>query len=185
MSDTASVINYLTDEIRELVRLGPIHAFTWVSHADPGRWMQVSVHDGEQHYITVLCVLPPHMTKQKIDKALGKVGRKQSQVNHGTCLVYYLAQTDNAAALLDMAPSAAEQCAMIAGLLWNASKREHFEMLGARGPKLPFYGAASRTLPGATGPTGAISEAPAPAMPPAEAEEPDTPPVPPADPPAQ
>ena len=167
MSDTLSVVAYLTQEIRELVQLGPVHSFTWVSHSDPGRWMQVSVHDGTQHYLTVLCVLPPQISKAQMDKALGKVGRKQAQINHGTCLIYYLAQCDNPAALLDQAPVAAQQCAAIAALLWNASKTEHFELLGARGPKLPFYGGAKRSIPpAATSAHDVITEAPVtPALP--------------------
>jgi hypothetical protein len=162
MSDMLSVVSYLTQEIRELVRLGAVHSYTWVSNADPGRWMQVSVHDGIQHYLTVLCVLPPDITKAQMDKVVGKVGRKQAQVNHGTCVIYYLAQSDDSAALLDQVPAAARQCASIAGLLWNATKREHLELLGARGPKLPFYG-ANRTIP-ATGKSAldAIPEAPIP-----------------------
>jgi len=139
MSDNRSVVTYLTEEIRELVRLGPVHSLTWVSNTDPGRWMQISVHDGAEHYLTVLCVLPPHISKNDLDKAMGKVGRKQAQVNRGTCLVYYLAQSRDANALLELAPHAAEQCAVIAQLLWNAASVSDFELIGARGPKLALY----------------------------------------------
>jgi hypothetical protein len=162
MSDTLSVVSYLTQEIRELVQLGPVHSYTWVSNADPGRWMQVSVHDGTQHYLTVLCVLPPNISKAQMDKVLGKVGRKQAQVNHGTCLVYYLAQCDDSAALLDQAPAAAQQCAAIAGLLWNATKTEQLELLGARGPKLPFYGAKPSIPASGRSALDVIPEAPIP-----------------------
>jgi hypothetical protein len=139
MSDVRSVVMYLTNEIRELIRLGPVHSLTWVSNIDPGRWMQISVHDGAEHYLTVLCVLPPHISKKNMDKLLGKVGRRQAQVNHGTCLVYYLAQSCDAQSLLEQAGSSAEQCAAIAQLLWNANSVGDFELIGARGPKLPLY----------------------------------------------
>lgn len=147
MSDTGSVVAYLTEEISELVRLGPIHSYTWVSHTDPGRWLQVSVHDGATHYLTLLCVLPLDIDKDAVDRLLGKVGRKQPQANQGMCLVYYLGQSDDAAALLDQAPLAAQQCAAIAGLLWKADKPEHLQLLGARGPRLPYVNGASASTP--------------------------------------
>src|SRR5690242_9263501 len=109
MSDPPTVVAYLTNELRELVRLGPIHSCTWVSRSDPGRWMQVSVHDGAEHYLSVLCVLPPDVTIEAIDRALGKTARTQKQANHGTCLIYYLAQCADAAKLLELAPAAAEK----------------------------------------------------------------------------
>jgi hypothetical protein len=140
MSDAPSAVGYLTQKISELIRLGPVHACTWVSHSDPGRWMQVSVHDGEEHYLTALCVLPPDVTLRQMDRLLGKSGRKQAQIDRGMCLVYYLAQCADSAALLEQAPRAAEQCAAMAKLLWGASEPEHFVLLGARGPKLAIQG---------------------------------------------
>jgi hypothetical protein len=101
--------------------------------------MQISVHDGAEHYLTVLFVLPPHISKRNLDRVMGKVGRKQMQVNHGSCLVYYLAQSKDADALLEQAAYSAEQCAAIAELLWNATDVGDFELIGARGPKLPLY----------------------------------------------
>lgn len=147
MSDISpSVVTYLTEEIRELIRLGPVHAMTWVSHSDPGCWMQISVHEGSEHYLTVLCVLPPRITKQQLDKLLGKVGRRQTQANHGTCVIYYLAQSDGSARLYEQAPQAAEQCAAIVSLLWNVRTTEQFQLLGARGPRIPLHGGVRQSV---------------------------------------
>jgi hypothetical protein len=142
-----SIVTYLTDEIRELIRLGPVHAMTWVSERDPGCWMQVSVHEGSEHYLTVLCVLPPRVTKTQLDKLLGKVGRRQTQANHGTCLIYYLAQSDGPVQLYEQSPVAAQQCASIIELLWNVQTVEQFQLLGTRGPRIPLYGGERQSIP--------------------------------------
>jgi hypothetical protein len=139
MSESQTVHAYLTREIEKLIRLGPIHSITWVSRSDPGRWMQVSVHDGSEHYLAVMCVLPPNIPVSVVNRALGKPGRTQHQANRGTCLIYYLAQSEDSAALLASAESAADRCAAIAKVLWNASTVDQFELLGSRGPKLPLF----------------------------------------------
>jgi hypothetical protein len=159
MSEVRSVAAYLTTEIRELIRLGPIHSLTWLSNIDPGRWMQISVHDGVEHYLTVLCVLPPHISKKALDKVMGKVGRRQTQVNHGACIIYYLAQSKDAESLLQQAGYAAEQCAAIAELLWNAKDVADFELIGARGPKLALYDILTPPIPGGQSNLEPISEA--------------------------
>lgn len=146
-----SLVSYLTQELQDLIKLGPVHALTWVSSSDPGRWLQVSVHDGNEHYITALFVLPPRISKSVVDNALGKTGRRQNQTNHGTCLLYYLARTRNAEELLQSSSSAAQQCAEIMKVLWKVQSPEHFELLGARGPKIPLYGGNRPSLPAREG----------------------------------
>jgi hypothetical protein len=148
MSDIApSVETYLLNQIRELIRLGPIHALTWVSQSDPGSWLQLSVHDGEQHYLTALCVLPPRGAKKQLDRLLGKTGRRQPQANQGVSLIYYLIPSDSAVHLMSQAAKAAHEIATILAFLWKATTVQQIELLGARGPKLPLYEGQSPALP--------------------------------------
>ena len=138
MEASHSVINYLSEEIRELIRLGPLHAMTWNAEDDPGRWLQLSVHGGEEQYLTVMCVLPPGVKKVDVDRLVGRVGRRQTQVNHGLCLVYYLGRCDSVSMLLAQATVMGEQCAALLSFLWKANAEEQIRRIGARGPRIPY-----------------------------------------------
>ena len=138
METSKSVITYLAEEIRELIRLGPLHAMTWNSEDDPGRWLQLSMHGGEEQYLSVMCVLPPGVKKGDVDRLVGRVGRRQSQANHGLCLVYYLGRCESVRELSAQAEVMAEQCATLLSFLWKANAEEQIRRIGARGPRIPY-----------------------------------------------
>lgn len=145
--DSMLVEEYMTEQIRDLILLGPVHAFTYVSQRDPGCWMQISVHAGVQHYLTVLCVVPPNASLKELDKALNKVGRKQTQANQGAFVIYYLGLSESAGELLMQTGVMAQQCAQIVAVLWKARSRDQLALLGARGPRIPLPAADKPLLP--------------------------------------
>ncbi len=133
-----SVSLYLSEELRELIRLGPLHAMTWNSEEDPGRWIQVSMHSGDERYLTVTCVLPPGAKKSDVDRLVGRVGRRQTQTNNGLCLVYYLGRCESDLELMMQVDTMASQCATLLGFLWKANTEENIRRIGARGPRIPY-----------------------------------------------
>lgn len=136
MSEVSQPVDkYLVREIEDLVSMGSLHGRTWASRDDPGCWLQLSVHEGTEHFLSVLCVLPPRIEKKQVDSLLGKPGRWQVQANHGICLTYYLARCATSEELRAQVPAAAKSCAEMIKLLWGVTHTKEVEMLGVIGPK--------------------------------------------------
>lgn len=146
-----SLTTYLTTQLQEIICMGPGHLLTWANNrtqhslADLTRrgeiydWMQISVHSGTECYLMIQLVLPENhgeALRSHLDHIFSQYSWTNAQGDGRECLVYHVAQSENARQLLEVAESVAVRCAEVMKRLWQSQSPDDIALLGIRGPRL-------------------------------------------------
>ena len=101
--------------------------------------MQVSVHSGTECYLMIQFVLPElysEALRPHLDHLFSQYGWTNAQGDGRECLVYHVAQSENARNLMEAAEAVAARCAEVMKRLWQAQSPADIALLGLRGPRL-------------------------------------------------